>query len=147
MRLWSIDPSYLDSIWLVALWREWLLAKKVLEWKTKWYKNHPQLERFKYSTDSLVFINNYLYCIFLEAKNRWYKFDVSKIEYQENFKWKIEISLGQINFEFEHLQNKLYLRSFNKFKENSIIKTIKTNCIFKINKTKKTTDNWEKSMI
>ncbi|MEM2443473.1 MAG: pyrimidine dimer DNA glycosylase/endonuclease V, partial [Candidatus Bathyarchaeia archaeon] len=31
MRLWSIHPKYLDARGLVALWREGLLAKKVLE--------------------------------------------------------------------------------------------------------------------
>jgi len=34
MRLWSIHPKYLDSKGLVTLWREGLLAKKVLENKT-----------------------------------------------------------------------------------------------------------------
>ena len=47
MRLWSIHPSYLDRKGLVALWGEGLLAKNILEGKTKGFKNHPQLERFK----------------------------------------------------------------------------------------------------
>jgi len=47
MRLWSLHPSYLDAKGLVALWREGLLAKAVLNGQTKGYKNHPQLERFK----------------------------------------------------------------------------------------------------
>jgi hypothetical protein len=41
MRLWSLHPKYLDSKGLVALWREALLAKAVLNEKTKGYKNHP----------------------------------------------------------------------------------------------------------
>jgi hypothetical protein len=48
MRLWSLHPAYLDSKGLVALWREGLLAKAVLKGQTKGYKNHPQLERFKF---------------------------------------------------------------------------------------------------
>jgi len=47
MRLWSIHPQYLDAKGLVALWRESLLAQNVLLGKTKGYKNHPQLMRFK----------------------------------------------------------------------------------------------------
>ncbi|WP_223209021.1 pyrimidine dimer DNA glycosylase/endonuclease V [Pyrococcus furiosus] len=39
--LWSLHPKYLDSKGLVALWREGLLAKKVLEGKTRSYRNHP----------------------------------------------------------------------------------------------------------
>ena len=41
MRLWTINFKYLDAKGLVALWREALLAKNVLEGLTKGYKNHP----------------------------------------------------------------------------------------------------------
>jgi len=61
MRLWSIKFEYLDSKGIVALWREALLAKKVLEGKTKGYRNHPQLIRFKEQPDPLSAINAYLY--------------------------------------------------------------------------------------
>ena len=60
MRLWSIHFKYLDSKGLVALWREAFLAKKVLEGKTKGYKNHPQLERFRNSSNPISSINSYL---------------------------------------------------------------------------------------
>lgn len=35
MRLWSLHPKYLAAKGLVALWREGLLAQKVLLGKTK----------------------------------------------------------------------------------------------------------------
>jgi len=60
MRLWSVHPKYLDTIGLVALWREALLARKVLENKTKGYKNHPQLYRFKQQDNPVEIINSYL---------------------------------------------------------------------------------------
>lgn len=60
MRLWSLHPVYLDSKGLVALWREGLLAKKVLQGRTKGYKNHPQLLRFKTLDDSINAISLYL---------------------------------------------------------------------------------------
>lgn len=41
MRIWSVHPQYLDAKGIVALWRETLLAKNVLEGNTKGYKNHP----------------------------------------------------------------------------------------------------------
>ncbi len=47
MRLWSLHPKYLDRQGLLAVWREGLLAQKVLQGKTKGYKNHPQLKRFQ----------------------------------------------------------------------------------------------------
>lgn len=34
MRLWNLHPCYLDSTGLVALWREGLLARKVLQNQT-----------------------------------------------------------------------------------------------------------------
>jgi hypothetical protein len=60
MRIWSLHPEYLDTKGLVSLWRETLLAKKVLEGKTEGYKNHPQLIRFKKSDNPLKHINQYL---------------------------------------------------------------------------------------
>jgi hypothetical protein len=60
MRIWSIHPKYLDAKDLVALWRETILAKNVLEEKTNGYKNHPQLIRFKNSANPLQGINQYL---------------------------------------------------------------------------------------
>src|SRR5690348_10372813 len=63
MRLWSLHPKLLDSAGLVALWRETLLAQKVLQGKTKGYKFHPQLDRFKKCTDPVSAIALYLTAI------------------------------------------------------------------------------------
>ena len=53
MRIWSLHPSLLDTKGLVALWRETLLAQKVLLNETTGYKNHPQLNRFKTSNNPI----------------------------------------------------------------------------------------------
>jgi hypothetical protein len=82
MRIWSLHPKYLDSKGLVALWRETLLAKNVLEGKTKGYRNHPQLDRFKRSTRSIEAINLYLSIVHTEAINREFNFDSSKFKSQ-----------------------------------------------------------------
>ena len=81
MRLWSLHPCYLDSVGLTACWRESLLAKKVLQNKTKGYKNHPQLYRFKEFSDPLKAIDIYLSEIYNEAKRRGYNYDKSKIDF------------------------------------------------------------------
>jgi pyrimidine dimer DNA glycosylase len=60
MRIWSLHPMYLDTKSLVALWRETLLAKHVLEGNTRGYKHHPQLIRFKNEKNSIQLINQYL---------------------------------------------------------------------------------------
>jgi len=43
MRLWSIKFEYLDAKDIVALWREALLANKLLEGKTKGYTKQCSL--------------------------------------------------------------------------------------------------------
>ena len=84
MRIWSIHPKYLDSGGLVALWREGLLAQHVLDGKTKGYKNHPQLYRFKETDNPSHTINQYLTIVYLEAKDRGYNFNQAKINWNFN---------------------------------------------------------------
>lgn len=120
MRLWSIHPKYLDSKGLVALWRETLLAKKVLEGNTKGYINHPQLERFKLLEDSCIGINNYLKSIWIESLKRNYNFDKSKfINFETEI--KIPVTKGQVEYEFYHLLKKLQIRDFNRYVINSSV--------------------------
>lgn len=116
MRLWSIHPKYLDSIGLIALWRETLLAKNVLEGNTKGYKNHPQLIRFKNTKNPILNINYYLFQIYNEAKNRGYKFDENKFEKVKNFE-EIKITNKQIEYEFKHLLAKLKIRNKNLYEK------------------------------
>jgi hypothetical protein len=142
MRLWSIHPKYLDSIGLIALWRETLLAKKVLQKKTKGYKNHPQLIRFKEQKSPLNAINNYLHFILMEAKKRGFKFDERKAGIKTKIN-KIPITKGQIEFEFKWFKLKLRKRNPEKLKELKKIIKIESNPLFKVIKGKK--ENWEKS--
>jgi len=114
MRLWSIHPKYLDSRGLVALWREALLAKKVLEGKTRGYKNHPQLIRFKGYKDPLEAIESYLTYVFAEARERGYKFNITKIEGRTR-KNILPVTSGQIQYEFQHLLRKLETRDPQRF--------------------------------
>ncbi|MEM2121139.1 MAG: pyrimidine dimer DNA glycosylase/endonuclease V [Candidatus Woesearchaeota archaeon] len=109
LRLWSIHPKYLDKKGLIALWREGLLAKKVLEGKTIGYKNHPQLIRFKNFKDPLFAINAYLTQVYFEGKRRNYDFKRDKIKIILT-KRIIPIKEGQIIYEYEHLLKKLKKR-------------------------------------
>lgn len=109
MRIWSLHPSYLDPIGLIALWRETLLAKHVLEDRTKGYRNHPQLIRFKACNDPLSSINQYLAIVHEEASRRGYRFDREKINW--NFsECSINVTNGQMKYEVAHLLNKLMIR-------------------------------------
>ena len=116
MRIWSLHPKYLDTKGLVALWRETLLSKNVLEGKTKGYKNHPQLIRFKATTDPVAALASYLNEIYLEAKTRDYKFNKEKIP-KRDLDAKIPLNKGQLNYELLHLKRKLKIRCPEKFNE------------------------------
>lgn len=132
MRLWSIHPKYLDAQGLVALWREGLLAQKVLEGRTKGYRDHPQLDRFKKARDPLTSIGTYLKRVVNEANIRGYSFDESKILTKKKSKARIKVTKGQIQFEFEHLKRKLHSRAPKKFFEIKKIRTIKSHGSFLI---------------
>jgi len=126
MRLWSLHPSLLDAKGLVALWRETLLAQNVLLGKTKGYKNHPQLERFKNTDNPINFMSSYLIGIWVEADKRNYKFSFDKIYNREALRneiLRIPVSSGQVQYEFEHLQKKLNHRDYDKYTKNRIFET------------------------
>ena len=106
MRIWSLHPKYLDAKGLVALWRETLLAKKVLSGQTKGYRHHPQLIRFAELDDPVSVLDNYLAGVYKESLKRAYNFDRSKIDW--NFsKARLEVSRDQLKYEWEHLMRKL----------------------------------------
>ncbi|MBK5270811.1 MAG: hypothetical protein JJE22_07340 [Bacteroidia bacterium] len=131
MRIWSLHPKYLDAKGLVALWRETLLAKHVLENKTKGYKNHPQLTRFKRTTNPLDSINHYLLYVLEEALSRNYNFDASKIT--SNFKRsKLTVTKGQLNYEVQHLLKKLKERNPKRFKQLRLMRSFDPHPMFRI---------------
>jgi hypothetical protein len=129
MRLWSIHPSYLDSKGLVALWREGLLAQNVLLGKTKGYKNHPQLNRFKSADDSESAISSYLSCVADEADSRSYNFNRGKIA-QKTECSRIPVTKGQIDYEFKHLLSKLKVRDQSRYEELKAVKKVKAHPLF-----------------
>lgn len=133
MRLWSINPTYLDTKGLLAVWREGLLARKVLQGKTKGYKKHPQLLRFREQEKPVEAIDSYLSFIYNEAKVRGYKFDVNKIQKSENERI-IPVTKGQIEFETMHLLEKLRKRDPVRYERSRHIdlKNIEPNPIFYI---------------
>ena len=109
MRLWSIHPKHLDAKGLVALWREALLAQKVLSGRTRGYRNHPQLDRFKAASDPAGAIGAYLRAVFAESRRRGYAFSEGKIASRKRA-GKIAVTRGQVEYEWLHLRRKLKLR-------------------------------------
>ncbi len=140
MRLWSIHPHYLDVKGLVALWREGLLARKVLEGKTKGYTHHPQLLRFKKTKDPLKTIDMYLEVVAQEGSRRGYAFDTTKIRLHQKVV-KMPVTDGQIVHEVAHLKTKLQTRDPDRLKKIPD-KKIKIHPLFRVIKGR--VEQWEK---
>lgn len=110
MRIWTVHPKYLDPRGLTALWREALLAQKVLRGETRGYKAHPQLIRFRAQPDPAASIAGYLLGVDEEAMARGYRFDSGKI-YDSFAGQKIVETDGQLLYEWEYLKSKLRARN------------------------------------
>lgn len=131
---------YLDAKGLVALWRETLLAKHVLEGKTKGYRHHPQLNRFKDSGKPISSIQFYLKEIHKEALKRNYNFDQSKFS-SRSAPSKIRVTQGQLEYEFEHLLSKLKTREPSRYKELKNAELIIPHPLFRV--VKGDIESWE----
>ena len=136
MRLWSIHPSYLDARGLVALWREGLLGLAVLRGRTRGYRHHPQLERFRGATDPVLAMRCYLWHVYQEATARGYRFNGRKIGTIGTAcvvgptgaaaaagaaaavanRPRLKVTGGQLSFELEHLRNKLRQRDPTRYR-------------------------------
>ena len=110
MRLWTLHPRYLDAKGLVAVWREALLAQKVLQGGTRGYTRHPQLARFRAHRRPLAAVGAFLTGIAEEAQRRGYNFDAGKISHP-NSRSVIRETRGQLRYEWEHLKSKLRQRA------------------------------------
>jgi len=110
MRLWTLHPQYLDPQGLVALWREGLLARAVLRGETRGYKHHPQLERFKAHASPRSAINAYLAAVHADSVVRGYSFARNKVGPVRSVD-RIDVTSGQISYEWEHLLHKLSIRN------------------------------------
>jgi Pyrimidine dimer DNA glycosylase len=110
VRLWTLHPKYLDAQGLVALWREGLLARAVLRGKTRGYRHHPQLQRFRAHGSPRVAINTYLRAVANEAKLRGYAFDRRKLGPGRG-DTVLSATQGQLSHEWQHLLRKLRVRN------------------------------------
>jgi hypothetical protein len=109
MRIWTLHPECLDAKGLVALWREGLLAQAVLRGRTKGYRHHPQLNRFRDQRSPLGSIAEYLRAVHAEARQRGYDFDAARIG-RARCDDRIAVTHGQLLYEWDHLIAKLRTR-------------------------------------
>ena len=109
MRLWTVHPRYLDRQGLLAVWREGLLAQKVLRGQTHGYRHHPQLTRFRQHPRPIAAMATFLAAVQREAAYRGYHFDSGKISPRRTIR-KITVTRGQLRYEWQHLLSKLRQR-------------------------------------
>ncbi len=131
MRLWTIHPKYLDAKGLVAVWREGLLAQKVLQGGTRGYTRHPQLLRFSAVSDPVGAVATFLAHVHQESLGRGYRFDQGKIA-TDRFSGQIEETEGQLAYEWSHLRMKLKARAPSWFETGRGIENPEPHPLFKI---------------
>jgi hypothetical protein len=131
VRLWTVHPQYLDAKGLVAAWREALLAQKVLAGRTRGYKQHPQLARFRGEPRPLHTVAAFLAGIAAEARRRGYAFDRSKIS-RRRFSGQMDETSGQLLYEWKHLRRKLRTRAPDVYRRLRKIATPEPHPLFRI---------------
>jgi hypothetical protein len=141
MRLWSLHPSYLDSKGLVALWREGLLALAVLSGRTRGYRHHPQLDRFRGQGSPVGSLRAYLSIVYLEARSRGYSFDRTKLGRPARV-GKIDVTDGQLAYELRHLKRKLRERDPRRYASIKKLQGAEAHPLFKV--VKGGVEPWEK---
>ena len=141
MRIWTLHPKHLDAKGLVALWREALLAQKVLNGGTRGYKHHPQLFRFAQTKNPPASVAAYLEAVYEEAVRRGYHFDESKIGAVRS-RQKITETRGQLLYEWSHLKRKLKQRDPARRRASAAVKMPSAHPLFEI--TAGEVRDWEK---
>lgn len=107
MRPWSLHPCCLDARGLVAWRREALLAQAVLRGACG-YRHHPQLLACAHPRPHAAIAAD-LRAVYAEAAARGYRFDASRIGRTASCT-RIEVSEGQLRYEWWHLMRKLRVR-------------------------------------
>lgn len=110
MRLWSIHPRYLDPPGLGGLWREALLAQRVVEGRTAAYRSHPQARRILGQADPWGAIHDYLLGVWEEGRRRGYRYDRTRIS-EHSDGHSMDVPRGQIEYELALLHFKLAARN------------------------------------
>lgn len=131
MRLWTLHPQYLDTPGLTAAWREALLARHVLLGRTRGYRHHPQLDRFREDARPVAAINSFLAAIHAESLARGYSFDAAKVG-RTRRRGTMRETRGQLAFEWQHLLAKLRKRDPARYRVLRRIKRPKAHPLFRI---------------
>jgi Pyrimidine dimer DNA glycosylase len=131
LRLWSVHPKHLDARGLVAVWREGLLAQAVLRGRTRGYRRHPQLDRFRRCASPVGAIAEYLRGVRAEAVRRGYRFDGTRIA-RGRAGARLPVSRGQLAYEWAHLIQKLGRRDRRWLKSLGAVRRPQAHPLFRV---------------
>jgi hypothetical protein len=98
---------------------------------TKGYRHHPQLARFRAAADPVLAIGAYLTDVVNEAERRGYRFDRTKIVMPGDCA-EIDVTLGQLEYEWRHLLAKLKIRSTDRYDKFKDIPTPEAHPLFRV---------------
>lgn len=134
MRIWSLRPDYLDRQGLVACWRETLLAQAVLAGRTRGYRSHSQLVRFRDTPDPVAAVGAYLVGLHEEATSRGYRFDATRIDRPAATASvpRLTVTSGQVDHEWRHLLAKLAVRSPDRHAELQGVTSVAVHPLFTV---------------
>ena len=113
------------------MWREALLAQAVLSGKTKGYRHHPQLLRFRAQASPVGSIGEYLRAVHDEAASRDYRFAAEKIT-RARALGRPTVTRAQLQFEWRHLLQKLSVRDPQRLVQLSNVKSPRPHPLFRV---------------
>jgi len=123
------------------VWRETLLAKKVLEGRTRGYRHHPQLERFRARSKPVGAVSAYLRAVLAESRARGYSFN-ARLAGRGKAAGRIPVTRGQIKYEFGWLCRKLKQRDPKRYARVRRTKNPRPHPLFRI--VPGPVESWEK---
>ncbi|HWP86150.1 MAG TPA: pyrimidine dimer DNA glycosylase/endonuclease V, partial [Terriglobia bacterium] len=98
---------------------------------TKGYRHHPQLARFRASSDPLTAIATYLKAVHEESRRRGYRFDASKILGKPT-RARLRVTRGQLDYEWEHLRSKLKRRDPQAVARRKAVRRVIAHPLFRV---------------
>jgi len=109
-RLWTLHPSLLDQKGIGGCWRERYTAELGLRGLTENHANHSALIRFKAQPDPVAAIGCYGIYLWDDANRRGYHYNFDLIHDPSDFVYRIPVTEGQVEFEYNYLFSKLFWR-------------------------------------
>jgi hypothetical protein len=129
MCLWTLHPQYLDPRCHPGA--RGAAGPAGAPGRTRGYRAHPQLTRFRARPDPVAAIAAYLTSVHAEAAVRGYRFDAAKIG-PPGAVQKIAETEGQLLYEWDHLRAKLAVRNPGQYARLRRVRSPEPHPLFRI---------------